>query len=342
VSRSELGSGTPSRVAQASERLSILAHELAIVVEARRARQPERPSTPGQEPKPPDSPDVIGSLLDSVSTRLSSEALELAELAFVVAEDWIATSGDPRAERSAAALGRATRVAEPVFEMAGELAAYLLTCYRFTKVTGQPFDSRALATLDDPIRGMLQEGDDLATGAGVALAPGVLADHHLWLQWWVTDGGALRQLTPQVSPDEPKFYDYTKSVWFSEPARELLPHLAPPHLDSGGTDKVMVTATVPVVADGVMLGIACAEVTLERIEELVGAALAALPVPAAFVTPELLVVASTHPGLQPGEPVPPSMVEGVERAEAAFSELTAGVTLARSPAVAWWLLADWG
>lgn len=332
MSRSDLGGGTPSRLAQASERLSILAHELAIVLQARDEREPTAPR---------EGPDAVGSVLGSVSSRLSAQALELAELAFVVAEDSVSASGDPRAERSAAALGRATRVVEPVFEMAGELAAHLLTCYRFTRFRDQPFDSQALVALDGPIQRILQQDPHLATGAGVALAPGVLADERYWLQWWVIDGQSIRQLLPQVSPDKPDFYDYTKSVWFSEPARELLPHLAPPHFDYGGTNQVMVTAAVPVVADGAMIGIACAEITLERIGQLVGPALAALPVPAAFVTPELLVVSSTHPGLRPGEPVPATVLERSSIAGAAFMEPTPGITLARSPAVAWWLLADW-
>jgi hypothetical protein len=337
MSRSDLGSGTPSRLAQASERLSILAHELAIVLHARRENQATASTGPLE------SSDAVESALDSVSSRLSVQALELAELAFVVAEDSVAASGDPRAERSAAALGRATRVVEPVFEMAGELAAHLLTCYGSTTYAGRPFDSQALSALDEPIQRILQQDDQLATGAGVATAPGVLADERYWLQWWVRDGDAIRQLLPQVSPDKPDFYDYTKSVWFSEPARELLPHLAPPHFDYGGTNQVMVTAAVPVVADEAMIGIACAEITLERIGQLVGPALAALPVPAAFVTPELLVVASTHTGLKPGEPVPSTVLERSSIAGAAtFSEPTPGITLARSPAVAWWLLADWG
>lgn len=336
MSRSELGGGTPSRLAQASEQLSIVAHELAIALQARREHRP--PSAAGQQA----SADAVDSVLDSVSARLSTQALELAELAFVVAEDAVAASGDPRAERSAAALGRATRIVEPVFEMAGELAAHLLSCFRFASFLGQPFDSASLTVLDGPIQRILQQGGELVTGAGVALAPGVLTDEHLWLQWWVGDDQSARQLRPQVSPDEPNFYDYTSSVWFSEPARELLPHLAPPHLDEGGTNEVMVTAAVPVVADEVMIGIACAEVTLARVEQLLRPALTSLPVPAAFISPELLVVASTHPELRPGEPVPTGVSDLLtENEPAAFAEVGPSFTVACSPTVAWRLLADW-
>jgi len=132
-------------------------------------------------------------------------------------------------------------------------------------------------------------------------------------------------------------------VWFAEPARDLVPHLAPPHFDEGGTDTFMITATVPTLAGGQMIGLACAEMTLERLAQLVTPALAGLPVPAALITPDSWVAASTHPRLRPGEPVPGDLLgqPGAREPAALFSEPVPGVTIARSPALAWWLMADW-
>jgi hypothetical protein len=317
---------TAARLATASEALSILAHELSIAVHA----------------SPQAASDAIASILTSVSERLSSQALAIAEIVFVVAEDAVSVSGDPRAERSAATLGRVGRVVEPVFEMAEELAGHLLTSYRTAQHEGRPFASADLAGLDDPIRRLLDENQHLATGAGVAIAPGLLSDKRLWMQWWMHADGKAIQLLPQLDSDHPRFYDYTKAVWFAEPAQELAPHLAPPHFDEGGTDAFMITATVPTLADRKMIGLACAEMTLERLGQLLTPALAALSVPAALITPDSRVVASTHPRMRPGEPVPGDLLGYVDAHMAAtFGEPVEGLTIARSPALAWWLVADW-
>jgi hypothetical protein len=328
---------TASRLARASEEVSILSHELAIAVKAWGLAQPLA------APDPARPADAVAGILRSVSERLNSQALAIAEIAFVVAEDAVSSSGDPRAERSAATLGRVSRVVEPVFEMAEELAGHLLSCYRTAHHMGRPFTSADLTELDEPIRHLLEENEQLATGAGVAIAPGALADRRLWMQWWVRGSGRTTQLLPQLDPARPRFYDYTNAVWFAEPARELAPHLARPHFDEGGTDNFMITATIPTVADGRMIGLACAEMTLERLGKLVLPALTALPVPAALITPDRWVAASTHPGMLPGEQAPADLLgeTGVHQAAVPFGEAAAGVTIARSPALAWWLLVDW-
>lgn len=327
---------TAARLARASEALSILAHELAIAVDARAA------ATPADAALPPRPADAVASILSSVSERLSSQALDIAEIVFVVAEDDVSVSGDPRAERSAATLGRVGRVVEPVFEIAEELAGHLLTSYRTARHMDRPFTSEGLASLDEPIRRLLEENGQLATGAGVAISPGALADRHLWMQWWVRGDGEITQLLPQLDPGRPRFYDYINAVWFAEPARELAPHMAPPHFDEGGTDTFMITATVPTVADGAMIGLACAEMTLDRLAHLVTPALAALSVPAALITPDNWVAASTHPQLQPGERAPDDLLGKTDiHQKAPFSEPVEGVTVARSPALVWWLVADW-
>ena len=311
-----------ARLAQASQRLNILAHELDIAV--------AEASGPG----------VQRDLLAGVSRRLSSHALDLAEITFAVAEDVVSSSGDPRAERSAAALGRVSRIIEPVFEAASELAAHVLTCAEKAGRARGPLTAADLSALDAPITRLLDENEHLITGAGLATARHALADQELWMRWWVLGPGGPSRLCPQLDPRASRFYDYPSAVWFSESARDLAPHLAPPHFDGGGTDTWMVTATVPVVLRGQLVGLACAELTLERIGALVAPALQAMPARAALVSPEGLVVASTHPEMHPGE-VARHVADAPRHEGATFAELSPGLTIARSPALAWWLLADW-
>jgi hypothetical protein len=313
---------TPARLAKASERLSILAHELQIAV--------SETSDPGTHVD----------MLAEISGRLSSQVLDLAEITFAVAEDVVSLSGDPRAERSAAALGRVSRIIEPVFETASEVAAHLVICAEQAVRAQESLTALHLSSLDSPITELLAANRNLITGAGVAAAPNALGDEELWMQWWVQGPFGPIQLRPQLDPSAAHFYDYPSAVWFSESARDLAPHLAPPHFDDGGTDTWMVTATVPVVVRDRLIGLACAELTLKRIGALVAPALQAMPAPAALVSPEGLVVASTHPRMVPG--LPASDDHWVElHATAPFTELSPDITIARSPTLPWRLVADW-
>ena len=312
-----------ARLAKASEQLNLLAHELHIAV-----AEASDVGTPLD-------------MLSWVSSRLTGQALDLAEITLAVAEDVVSSCGDPRAERSAAALGRVSRIIEPVFEAASQVAAHLVICAEKAVRQRRALAAADLSALDTRITGLLAENQNLITGAGVATAPHALADETLWMQWWVHGPRGPIQLFPQLDSRAAHFYDYPSAVWFSESARDLAPHLAPPHYDDGGTDTWMVTATVPVVVRGRLLGLACAELTLERIGTLVAPALRAMSAPAALVCPEGLVVASTHPGLHPGSTVPDSRWRQQGHEAAAFVEPSPGLTVARSPALAWRIVADW-
>lgn len=202
---------TSARLAQASERLSILAHELAIAVGARADLGRDR------------------ELFMSISRSLSTQALDLAEITFAVAEDVVSSSHDPRADRSAAALGRVSRIIEPVFEIASELAAHLTIRAEAAARDGRPLAAADLSSLDAPIVRLLRENDHLVTGAGVA-APGALSDRDLWMRWWVQGPTTPVPLSPQLDPGAAGFYDYPSAVWFRPSARDLAPHLAPPSL----------------------------------------------------------------------------------------------------------------
>lgn len=312
-----------ARLAKASERLNILANELHIAVSEASGTGPNL------------------DMLSGLSTRLSSQALDLAEITFAVAEDAVSVSGDPRAERSAAALGRVARIIEPVFEVASELAAHLVLSAEKAARAERPLTTADMSALDAPIARLLLENQHLITGAGVATAPRALADVELYMQWWVHGPNAPVQLVPQLDPRGAEFYDYPSAVWFSESARDLAPHLAPPHFDDGGTDTWMVTATIPVVVRDQFIGLACAELTLERIGALVAPALRAIPAPAALLSPEGLVVASTHPDMQPGATARIVHWERPGHHAASFAELSPGLTVARSPALAWRVVVDW-
>jgi len=329
---------TASRLARASEELSILGHELTAATAQLHRELSFQPSPDGRG----NGVDAVASTLDSTSDRLRMQALAIAEIVYAIAEDEMAGSGDARAERCAAALGRVARAVEPIFEIAEELAGRLLASYRLARALNRRLESADLRALDAPIRELLTEHEAIATGAGVAMSPGLLSDKRYWMQWWLRDRGGCTQLHLQLDPGRPGFYDYESSAWYVDPAGELVPHLAPPHFDAGGVNDYMITATVPTMdADG-MIGLGCAEMTLTRLAALVSPALQALGAPATLVTPDLLVAATTAPGLSPGHPVAGSLASlSGEDLHGAFTEISPGVTVTRSAALAWWLIVDW-
>jgi hypothetical protein len=329
---------TASRLARASEELSILGHELTAATAELHRELSLQPKPTGRG----SGVEAVASTLDSTSDRLRMQALAIAEIVYAIAEDEIAASGDPRAERCAAALGRVARVVEPIFEIAEELAGRLLASYRLARALNRRLESADLRALDVPIQELLGEHEAIATGAGVAMSPGLLRDKRYWMQWWLRDRGGCTQLHLQLDPDQPDFYDYESSAWYVDPAGELVPHLAPPHFDAGGVNDYMITATVPTMdADG-MIGLGCAEMTLSRLGALVSPALQALGAPATLVTPDLLVAATTAPGLSPGHPMAgPLAALSSEDLDAAFTKIRPGITVTRSAALAWWLIVDW-
>jgi hypothetical protein len=118
-------------------------------------------------------------------------------------------------------------------------AAHLVICAEKAARTQETLTAAHLSALDAVITRILGENHHLITGAGVATAPRALTDKELWMQWWVPKPGGPVQLVPQLDPTAAGLYDYPSAIWFSESARDLEPHLAPPHFDDGGTDTWM-------------------------------------------------------------------------------------------------------
>jgi hypothetical protein len=324
-----------ARLTHTAEQLSILGHELAAATAA-----VWNELTP--EPQPElDPAAAIATILQSTSDRMHEHVLSLIEIAYAQNEESIAASGDPRAERCAVALGRISRSLEPVFELAQELAGHLRAAHSVGIAHNRSLSSDDLTPLDAPIRELLSN-TPMATGAGIAIAPGLLEDRELWMQWWVNSADEPTRLTFEFAPDRPRFYDYPTAVWYRDAARELTSQLADPHFDAGGTDRYMVTATTPAVVNSTYLGLGCAELTLEHLAQIVRPALAALGAPAALITPSGLVAASTDPGLIPSEPAPATlMAELSEAPREPFIQLGPGTTVARSSVIPWVLICTW-
>ena len=176
-----------------------------------------------------------------------------------------------------------------------------------------------LGKLRPAIFDLLARHRGLAAGAGVILAPDVLTDSPLWLEWWwTTPSGGPEQLRVNLDPAAPDFFDYTTAGWYAEAERLGTAQATGPYVDYFCTGEYTVTLSVPVRLDGRFLGVAAADVLVSNLEGRVLPALLEVGRPVALTSPEGRVIAATTADLVPGARRPAS-----------------GATATSSPLVRW-------
>ena len=112
---------------------------------------------------------------------------------------------------------------------------------------GAPLVAADVAPIDGPVRQILDVARSPLVGAGLVVAPGVLADARHWMQWWTRDGaGRPQQLRPELDAEEESFWDYTVLPWFTVPRETGHRHVTGPYVDWLCTQEYTLTFTVPV------------------------------------------------------------------------------------------------
>lgn len=123
-------------------------------------------------------------------------------------------------------------------------------------------EARCLALLTDP--------DTPVAGAGVVMAPGVLADAAYWLEWWTVDATAgydrCAKLAAETDPRAVGFRDYTELPWYQRPLETGGRHVTGPYVDYLCTDQYTLTFTQPLVVDGECAGVVGADVLVAWLE----------------------------------------------------------------------------
>jgi DNA-binding FadR family transcriptional regulator len=189
-----------------------------------------------------------------------------------------------------------------VFDALALLAQAFLTSYRGR---ADDYHLADIAELRPRIAGILDDFSDLAVGAGVVPAPGVLDDAPYWLEWWWREpGGAVRPLRVNLEPDEPDFFDYPHNEWFAAPVSSRAPHVAGPYVDYVCTNEYTFTLSVPVHDGDRVLGVVATDILCDRVEQLVMPILCAEAVPAVLVNADGRVIAATTTDIAPGVPLP--------------------------------------
>ncbi|MCW2985735.1 MAG: hypothetical protein JWR63_3305, partial [Conexibacter sp.] len=213
----------------------------------------------------------------------------------------------------------------PAFDVPRQHAGRFLALLEDRRAVAGAIVVEDLAALDPTMIDNLRRLPRELCGATVTVAPRLLGDAELWMQWWAQAAGGPAQLRPQLDRAEPGFYDYTADEWFTVPVARGRTWLSDPYFDEGGADADIVTVSVPALLAGRTVAVATADLDLARLAELCAPALGRIGAPAALVGEGGAVVAASDRSRFPlGRPVAP--------------ELLAAGTLHRSVALDWSLL----
>jgi methyl-accepting chemotaxis protein-like sensor len=158
-----------------------------------------------------------------------------------------------------------------------------------------------LVALRPLVADVLRQHADLAVGAGLVLAPGVLADAPRCIEWWWADQGAgLAQLQVDLDPESAEFYDYTTIEWYCAPERTGESSIVGPYVDYICTLQYTFTLSVPVVCAGRFVGVAGADILAAQVERLLLPRLSGLDRVAVLASGNGRVIASNTASILPG------------------------------------------
>jgi hypothetical protein len=163
-----------------------------------------------------------------------------------------------------------------------------------------------VAPIDGPVRQILDVPRSPLVGAGLVVAPDVLADARHWMQWWTRDeAGRPRQLRPELDAEEESFFDYTVLPWFTVPRDTGRRHVTGPYVDWLCTQEYTLTFTVPVFGTHpergrCHLGVVGADIVAGWLERRLLPLLHRMDGPVALVNAEGRVVVANRPALVTG------------------------------------------
>jgi methyl-accepting chemotaxis protein len=276
------------------------------------------------------SADALGGAISHVER--SASAVGAAAIIAIAGE-----AGRPSAD----ALERVASELAPVLALAREQAGRFHAVYEeATARRGGTILREDMAALDPSIHAAIERHRGVLCGTGAAPVADLLGDVSLWLQWWTNEPEGPVFLDCDWDPSSPTFYDYPKLEWFREPTTRLEPWTAGPFFDGGATNLHIVTVSAPVIVRGAAIGVAAADMRVDRLDRLCRPLLEHVGQRAALVSRSGSVVSSTDPSwCAAGDLLEPELAEWCTRAiDDLWTVGPQGQTLARMPTFPWGVL----
>ncbi|MBU8807498.1 PDC sensor domain-containing protein [Mycolicibacterium goodii] len=133
-------------------------------------------------------------------------------------------------------------------------------------------------------------------GMGFIAAPFVVEGKERYLAWWQRRADdRVARLRLNFDPTSVDVYDYLQMDFYQLAQRGQARVAYGPYVDYSGSDMYTITATVPVVAEGVFLGIAGADLVVGEVERKLLAVLRQTERDAVVVNTERRVLAANTP-----------------------------------------------
>ena len=173
------------------------------------------------------------------------------------------------------------------------LASTLVHIWEAAEGEGRSPTSKDLTPLRDIIDTYLLAPDSCIQGTGVVLEPGILEDSGMYLEWLrVVAPNRTAPLTLNFNQRSESFYNYQNMPWFSQPKATNQNVVIGPYVDLYGADMYILTFATPIQVKGRFIGIAGADIALNRFERLLLADLMKLEHEALLVSEEGRIIAS--------------------------------------------------
>ena len=206
---------------------------------------------------------------------------------------------------------------EDVFGRLDRIADAFLAHRRGCLAAGDELTAERMSGLREAIWTELAELP-AADGAGIVVAPGVVAGRERHLEWWQRTGSGdeaaphgYARIRLNLDPESIDLYDYLDMDWFTVPRTQGRRYVYGPYIDFSGADRYVLTMASPVRdpssgtgEQGRFLGVAGADIRMSHLEPELLAALRAVPAQAALVTAERRVIAANTPRWIPGSRLP--------------------------------------
>jgi hypothetical protein len=202
-------------------------------------------------------------------------------------------------ELAASLLAGISHKVEQVLDSVGRVGEATVAIVAAARAAGRAPRRGDLAALRPLVAEVLRQHQGFAAGAGVVLAPDVLADAPLCIEWWWARQ-ALEKLEVDLDPESAEFYDYTTMEWYREPQRTGEHSVAGPYVDYICTHEYTFTVSAPVVCAGRFAGVAAADILAEQVERMVLPGLSRLGRPAVLASGDGRVIASNTASILPG------------------------------------------
>ncbi len=224
---------------------------------------------------------------------------------------------------------RVAGILEPVFTDL-ERVAELVAASR--EAGGADWSERDLAEVQNLLLKLVAQ-DPLTVGMGFVGAPGQVDGQERYMLWWQQHKDHTSRLRLNFDRSTVDVYDYLEMDWFKDSGPEHPRVAFGPYVDYSGSELYIITASVPVIVGGVMIGVAGADLLSSELERRLLGVLRESDAEALIVNSERRVVASNSARWIPG-----SRLKTLPEAGAQLDELTVAAVI-EPPVGIGWLLA---